>query len=164
MKTSWHVAVGIFNGVNDGGDTSTAQNYNKDKRWHFDFTTPFADSANPLSGLGFGVAVACLGLSQFQEPSWLLRCLRSVRNQEEFMAGGPNNTMFPINIKGLQELHQRGRHHDGSVHDKPNYYPFYLAGIFGFPEDYDSDDLDMMTKAAIIRGAVVYSDDICDLN
>ena len=50
-------AVGIFNGVNDGGDTSTAQDTNKDKDYAFRlFTTPFVDSANALSGLGFGIA------------------------------------------------------------------------------------------------------------
>ena len=50
-------AVGIFNGVVDGGDLSTAQDTNNDKDYAFRvFTTPFIDSANALSGLGVGLA------------------------------------------------------------------------------------------------------------
>ena len=104
--------------------------------------------------------MACLGLSQFQKSlaGYFVVCVLS-EIKEEFMAGGPNNTMFPINIEGLQETIFNVEDIIDGVHGKPNYYPFYLAGIF-VPEDYDSDDLDMMTKAAIIRGAIVYSDDI----
>jgi phosphate-selective porin OprO/OprP len=50
-------AVGIFNGVTDGGDISTAQDTNKDKDYAIRlFTTPFNDSTNGLAGLGFGLA------------------------------------------------------------------------------------------------------------
>ncbi len=50
-------AIGIFNGVTDGTDTSTAQDINKDKDYAIRlFTTPFINSANALSGLGFGIA------------------------------------------------------------------------------------------------------------
>lgn len=39
------------------------------------------------------------------------------------MAGGPNNTMFPINIEGLQETIFNVEDIIDGVHDKPNYYP-----------------------------------------
>lgn len=50
-------AVGVFNGVTDGGETTTAQDVNSDKEFAARvFTTPFADSDGPLRGLGFGIA------------------------------------------------------------------------------------------------------------
>jgi phosphate-selective porin OprO and OprP len=50
-------AAGIYNGVVDGGDNSTAQDTNQDKEFALRvFTTPFKDSVNALAGLGFGLA------------------------------------------------------------------------------------------------------------
>ncbi len=50
-------AVGVFNGVIDGGDNSTGQDVNSDKEFAARlFATPFADSDGPLRGLGFGIA------------------------------------------------------------------------------------------------------------
>ena len=50
-------AVGLHNGVVDGGDAVTSQDINGNKEWAARiFTTPFKDSDNLLSGLGFGIA------------------------------------------------------------------------------------------------------------
>jgi phosphate-selective porin OprO/OprP len=50
-------AVGIVNGVADGGNITTGTEYNDAKEWTGRlFTTPFKDDVNALSGLGFGVA------------------------------------------------------------------------------------------------------------
>ena len=50
-------AVGVFNGVTDGGENTTAQDVNSDKEFAARvFTTPFADSDGALRGLGFGIA------------------------------------------------------------------------------------------------------------
>ncbi|MCE9633608.1 MAG: OprO/OprP family phosphate-selective porin [Methylophilales bacterium] len=50
-------ALGVFNGVADGGDATTSADSNQDKDYAARiFTTPFKDDANVLSGLGFGIA------------------------------------------------------------------------------------------------------------
>jgi phosphate-selective porin OprO/OprP len=50
-------AFGIYNGVVDGGDNSTAQDTNQDKDYSARvFVTPFKDDYSVLSGLGFGLA------------------------------------------------------------------------------------------------------------
>lgn len=50
-------AVGIVNGVADGGNINTGAEYNDQKEFTGRlFTTPFKDDVNALSGLGFGVA------------------------------------------------------------------------------------------------------------
>jgi len=50
-------ALGVVNGVADGGNIATGPEYNKEKEftWRL-FTTPFKDNVNAFSGLGFGVA------------------------------------------------------------------------------------------------------------
>ena len=50
-------AVGVFNGVADGAEGTTAQDITSDKEFTARlFTTPFADSGSALQGLGFGIA------------------------------------------------------------------------------------------------------------
>ncbi|NBQ85494.1 MAG: hypothetical protein EBU03_05165, partial [Methylophilaceae bacterium] len=50
-------AVGIHNGVVDGGDNTTASDINKNKDYAARvFLSPFKDQVNALSGLSFGVA------------------------------------------------------------------------------------------------------------
>jgi len=50
-------AVGIHNGVVDGGDNTTASDINKNKDYAARvFVSPFKDQVNALSGLSFGVA------------------------------------------------------------------------------------------------------------
>ncbi len=50
-------ALGIVNGVADGGNITTGPEYNNKKEFTGRlFTTPFKDEVNALSGLGFGVA------------------------------------------------------------------------------------------------------------
>ena len=50
-------AIGLHNGVTDGGDAPTSKDVNGNKEWAGRiFTTPFKDSDNVLSGLGFGIA------------------------------------------------------------------------------------------------------------
>lgn len=50
-------AVGVFNGVADGGENTTAQDTNSDKEYAARvFTTPFAGGDSVLEGLGFGIA------------------------------------------------------------------------------------------------------------
>jgi phosphate-selective porin OprO/OprP len=50
-------ALGVVNGVADGGNITTGPEYNKEKEFTGRlFTTPFKDDVNALSGLGFGVA------------------------------------------------------------------------------------------------------------
>jgi phosphate-selective porin OprO and OprP len=50
-------AVGVFNGVNDGAENTTAVDTNVDKDIAIRvFTTPFKDNDNALAGLGFGLA------------------------------------------------------------------------------------------------------------
>lgn len=49
-------AAGIVNGVADGGNISTGTEYNGEREYTARlFATPFVDSANALSGLGFGI-------------------------------------------------------------------------------------------------------------
>lgn len=104
--------------------------------------------------------MACLELSQFQKSlaGYFVVCVLT-EIKEEFMASGPEGTMFPINIEALQEGIFTPEDVIDAVHQQPDHYTFYLAGIF-VPEDYDIADLDAMTKAAISRGAVVYADDV----
>lgn len=50
-------AVGVFNGVTDGGDNSTAQDLNSAKEFTARvFATPFAGTDSALQGLGFGLS------------------------------------------------------------------------------------------------------------
>jgi len=57
LNKKLNYAVGIFNGVADGGENTTTQDINSQKEYSARiFTTPFADSDNALSGLGFGIA------------------------------------------------------------------------------------------------------------
>lgn len=50
-------AVGVFNGVTDGGDNTTASDVNKDKDFAARiFASPFKDSDNALAGLSVGLA------------------------------------------------------------------------------------------------------------
>lgn len=50
-------AVGVFNGVTDGGENTTAQDLNSDKEFAARlFATPFVNDDGPLRGLGFGIA------------------------------------------------------------------------------------------------------------
>lgn len=50
-------ALGFFNGVTDGGDSSTAQDSNSGKDITARlFATPFIDDGSALAGLGFGLA------------------------------------------------------------------------------------------------------------
>lgn len=104
--------------------------------------------------------MACLHLSQFQKSlaGYFIVCVLS-EIKEEFMASGPSNTMFPINLEALSEVIYNPEDVIDAVHQKPDHEAFYLAGIF-IPENYDVADLDVMTRAAISRGAVVYSDDV----
>jgi phosphate-selective porin OprO/OprP len=49
-------ALGVFNGVTDGGDNTTASDVNKDKDFAARiFATPFKENDNALAGLGFGL-------------------------------------------------------------------------------------------------------------
>jgi len=49
-------AVGVYNGVVDGGDNTTANDINKDKDYAARiFATPFKDNDSALAGLGFGL-------------------------------------------------------------------------------------------------------------
>lgn len=51
---------GIVNGVVDGGNISTGTEYSGEREYTARlFTTPFVDSANALSGLGFGIGATC---------------------------------------------------------------------------------------------------------
>lgn len=50
-------AVGVHNGVADGGDNTTASDFNNDKDYAARiFAKPFKDTDSALSGLGFGIA------------------------------------------------------------------------------------------------------------
>ena len=50
-------AVGVFNGVVDGGDNVTSQDYNSDKEYTARvFTTPFKGADSFFEGLGFGLS------------------------------------------------------------------------------------------------------------
>ncbi len=50
-------AVGVFNGVVDGGETTTTQDVNNGKEFTGRvFATPFVNDDSPLRGLGFGLA------------------------------------------------------------------------------------------------------------
>lgn len=103
--------------------------------------------------------MASLMLSQFQKSlaGYFVVCVLS-EIKEEFMAGGPSNTMFPVNVEALQEVAFSSEEVIDAVHQMPIHMAFYIAGIF-IPENYEINDLEAMTKASIMRGAVVYSDD-----
>lgn len=50
-------AVGVHNGVADGGDNTTASDFNNDKDYAARiFAKPFKDNDSALAGLGFGIA------------------------------------------------------------------------------------------------------------
>lgn len=50
-------AVGVHNGVADGGDNTTASDFNNDKDYAARiFAKPFKDTDSALAGLGFGIA------------------------------------------------------------------------------------------------------------
>ena len=52
-------AVGVFNGVVDGGDNKTLQDTNSDKDYAARiFVTPFKDTDSPLAGLGLGISAS----------------------------------------------------------------------------------------------------------
>lgn len=56
LNKKLNYAFGVFNGVSDGGENTTAQDVNSEKEFAARiFTTPFNDSDNFLRGLGFGV-------------------------------------------------------------------------------------------------------------
>ena len=62
-------AVGLFNGVTDGGENTTSQDVNSDKEFTARlFATPFAGSDSVLQGLGFGIA-ATAGESNLASPA-----------------------------------------------------------------------------------------------
>ncbi len=62
-------AVGVFNGVTDGGENTTAQDLNSNKEFTARlFTTPFAGNDSVLQGLGFGIA-ATSGDSNLSSPA-----------------------------------------------------------------------------------------------
>lgn len=57
LNKKLNYAVGIFNGVADGGENTATQNINSAKEYAIRiFTTPFSDADNALRGLGFGIA------------------------------------------------------------------------------------------------------------
>lgn len=62
-------AVGVFNGVTDGGETTTGQDVNANKEVTARlFATPFTGSDSVLQGLGFGIA-ATSGDSNLASPA-----------------------------------------------------------------------------------------------
>lgn len=62
-------AVGLFNGVTDGGENTTSQDVNSNKEVTARlFATPFAGSDSVLQGLGFGIA-ATSGDSNLASPA-----------------------------------------------------------------------------------------------
>ncbi len=62
-------AVGLFNGVTDGGDATTAQDLNSQKEVTGRlFATPFVGTDSLLQGLGFGIAVTS-GDSNLNSPA-----------------------------------------------------------------------------------------------
>ena len=57
LNKKLNYAVGLFNGITDGGDSSTAQDINTGKDFTARlFATPYAGTDSKLAGLGFGVA------------------------------------------------------------------------------------------------------------
>ncbi len=57
LNKKLNYAVGLFNGVVDGGDISTAQDVNTGKDFTARlFATPYAGTDSKLAGLGFGIA------------------------------------------------------------------------------------------------------------
>ena len=57
LNKKLNYAVGVFNGVIDGGENTTTQDTNGDKEFTARlFATPFSDSDGALRGLGFGMA------------------------------------------------------------------------------------------------------------
>ncbi|NOS97264.1 MAG: porin [Methylotenera sp.] len=56
LSNKLNYGVGIVNGVNDGGNISTGNEYNGEREYTARlFTTPFNDSTSALAGLGFGI-------------------------------------------------------------------------------------------------------------
>jgi phosphate-selective porin OprO/OprP len=57
LDNKLNYALGVFNGVSDGADNSTAQDLNSGKEFTARlFATPFTGTDSALKGLGFGVA------------------------------------------------------------------------------------------------------------
>ncbi len=62
---------GIVNGVADGGNISTGTEYNGEREYTARlFTAPFVDSANVLSGLGFGIGATYTDFTGEQNLNW----------------------------------------------------------------------------------------------
>ena len=58
LDSKLEYALGLFNGVNDGAESTTLLDTNDDKDYAARiFATPFADSDSVLAGLGLGIAV-----------------------------------------------------------------------------------------------------------
>lgn len=56
LSNKLNYGVGIVNGVNDGGNISTGNEYNGEREYTARlFATPFSDSTSALAGLGFGI-------------------------------------------------------------------------------------------------------------
>lgn len=104
--------------------------------------------------------MGCLELSQFEKSlaGYFTICVL-MEIKEEFMAGGPAGTNFPINVAQLQEVAYNSEDIIDAAHRLDDAQLMYIAGIF-IPTGYELDDTMAVGKATILRGAPVYSDDV----
>lgn len=115
-------AVGVFNGVVDGGENTTAQDTNGDKEYAVRlFTTPFKDSDSVLAGLGFGIA-ATHGKFNGTASSSGLPSYKSAGQQNSFFAYNNTSTTNVVVANG----------------DRNRYAPqaYYYYGPFGVIAEY----------------------------
>lgn len=104
--------------------------------------------------------MACLELSQFQKSlaSYFTACVLT-EIKEEFIASGPTEVMFPINLQVFENDCVNPEEVIDLMHQRPDHEVMYYAGIF-IPQGYPLSNIDAMTKVVISNGGIVYSDDV----
>ncbi len=127
-------AVGLMNGVTDGGNTSTGTEFNEDKEYTGRlFATPFSNDITPLTGLGFGFAAT------FQDASGE----RNLNFTDTSAADGTRNGLPSYLTPGQQTFF---RYNSAAVADgerlriSPQAYYYYgPLGIIGEYAQVDQD-------------------------
>ena len=121
-------SIGVFNGVVDGGENTTAQDTNGDKEYAVRlFTTPFKDNDNILAGLGFGLAATH---GQFTGSS-------SNTGLPSYKSAGQQNNFF---------AYSTGVYGSG---DRNRYAPqaYYYYGPFGVIAEYARVEQDVKNSS-----------------
>ena len=133
-----YYAIGVYQGVVDGGDAVTSQSYNGNRDYAVRlFTTPFKGDGSILSGIGIGLA-ATFG-DAYQSSS------------------APNSSGLPIYRSGGQQsaffTYGSGVNADGSrTRISPQAY--YYIGPFGLIAEYAEVTQDVSNSSRVKKGTL----------